>query len=142
MWGAMRVSGTYEVTIDEKGRVMLPAKFRDLFSEQALLVRLADRDSCVRVYTPEAWEQFETRYLDPLDEFGSQADNWTLKDIYSNLHSVTLDKQRRVLVPREMVRELELSGRLKLVGIKNHLEIWNPETYERERVERGAERAS
>ena len=138
----MRISGTYEVTIDDKGRVMLPARFKDLFLGEALLVRLEDRDSCVRVYSPEAWDDFETRYLDPLNEFDSQDHNWTLKDIYSNLHEVSPDKQRRVLLPREWVRELELSGRLKLVGIKDHLEIWNPETYERERAERGATHAS
>ncbi len=138
----MLLAGTYEVTIDDKGRILLPAKFRSAFGEQVLLVRLADQDSCVRVYGENAWKEFEERYIEPLDEFGSQTDNWLIKDIYSNLHPVAPDKAGRVLVPRDMIKELELHGRLRLNGARDHLEIWNPDTYLRERAEKGARRDS
>lgn len=122
------LSGEYEHTLDGKGRVTLPARYREHFRHGVVLVRFLDSEPCVRVYHPEAWEEFDGKYLEPLDEFGDEEASWKIRDVYRNLVEAEPDKQGRVRVPSQFVEELGLKGKVKIVGRRNGLEIWNPET--------------
>ena len=124
------LSGEYDHTLDPKGRVTLPARYRDYFQHGAVLVRLFEDEPCIRVYHPEAWREFDAKYLEPLDEFGSPEDRWKTRLIYKTQVDVDPDRLGRVLVPAPRVKELGLSGKIKIIGNRTHLEIWDPETYE------------
>ncbi|MBN1319371.1 MAG: hypothetical protein JXA87_00885 [Thermoleophilia bacterium] len=132
------LSGEYDHTLDPKGRVTLPARYRDYFQHGAVLVRLLEDEPCIRVYHPDAWEEFDAKYIEPLDEFGSSADRWKTRLIYKTQVHVDPDRLGRVLVPAPRVKELGLSGKIKIIGNRTHLEIWDPETYDAlEAAERG-----
>jgi MraZ protein len=122
------LSGEFDHTLDPKGRVTLPARYRDYFRDGAVLVRFQDREPCVRVYHPLSWKEFDHKYLEPLNVFENEADSWRTRTIYKNQDTVEVDRQGRVLLPSQRVKELGLSGRVKILGNRTHLEIWNPAT--------------
>ncbi len=122
------LSGEFDHTIDPKGRITLPARYRDYFSRGAVLVRFQDDEPCVRVYHSDAWREFDEKYLEPLNVFENAADSWRMREIYRNQDEVEPDKQGRVLIPSQRIKELDLSGKVKILGNRTHLEIWNPST--------------
>lgn len=123
------LAGEFDHTLDPKGRITLPARYRDYFQKGAVLVRLQDNEPCVRVYHPESWDEFDAKYIEPLNVFESEADSWRARGIYENLDPVEPDRQGRVLIPSQRIKELGLSGKVKIIGNRTHLEIWNPDTY-------------
>jgi MraZ protein len=125
----MLLSGEFDHTLDPKGRITLPARYREYFQRGAVLVRLQENEPCVRVYHPESWTEFDAKYIEPLNAFESEADNRRTRRIYSGLDLVEPDKQGRVLIPAKRIDELGLSGKVKILGNRTHLEIWNPDTY-------------
>jgi MraZ protein len=123
------LSGNFDHTLDPKGRITLPARYREYLRDGVVLVRLQDNEPCVRIYHPESWDEFDARFIAPLNVFESQADSWRTRNTYERLDFVEPDNQGRVLVPAKRIEELGLSGKVKIVGNRTHLEIWNPETY-------------
>jgi MraZ protein len=120
--------GEFEHTLDPKGRVTLPARYRDYFSSGAVLVRFPDGQPCLCVFHPDSWDEFDKKYIEPLDVFKNEADDWHTRRLYRNQDEVEPDRQGRVLIPAQRIKDLGLSGKVKILGVRTHLEIWNPET--------------
>jgi MraZ protein len=124
----MFLSGEFDHTLDPKGRVTLPARYREYFQKGVVLVRLPNREPCISVFHPQSWEEFDQKYLEDKDFFESEADRWSTRDIYKNQDLVEPDKQGRVLLPANRIKELGLAGKVKIIGVRTHLEIWDPDT--------------
>lgn len=122
------LSGTFEHTLDPKGRVTLPARYRGHFQAGAVLVRLPDGEPCVRVFHPDAWDKYDGKHIEPLDTFNNPADAWRARSIYMNQDLVEPDGQGRVLLGRH-IKEIGLSGKVIIIGARTHLEIWDPDTF-------------
>lgn len=131
------LSGSVDHTLDPKGRVTLPARYREYFRPTAVLVLLPDRQPCVSVFSREAWDAFDAKYLENLDVFDNPQHSWTVRDLYEKLDEVEPDCQGRVLIPAGRIKDLNLSGKVKIVGARTHLEIWNPDTYAEAKRNRG-----
>lgn len=123
------LAGEFDHTLDPKGRITLPARYREYFQRGAILVRFQDREPCIRIYHPEAWDEYDAKYIEPLDVFESEENSWRTRMIYENLTQVDPDRQGRMLIPSQRIKELGLAGKVKIVGNRTHLEIWNPDTY-------------
>jgi len=132
------LAGTYDHSLDPKGRVTLPARYRDYFRDGAVLVRLRPDEPCIRVYHPATWEEYDQRFIAPLDTFDSESDIWRTRVLYMNQYHVDVDAQGRVLLPAKRIEELGLSGKVTIIGNRTHLEIWKPETLESLLQEKGA----
>jgi len=135
------LSGEFDHALDAKGRVTLPARYREYFEKGAVLVRFPDKEPCVSVFHPESWEEFDAKNLEPLDVFESEEADWRARDIYMNQDYVEPDRTGRVLLPSQRIKELGLSGKVKIIGNRTHLEIWNPETLAARRAERRGKNA-
>lgn len=122
------LSGEFDHTLDPKGRVTLPARYREYFLSRAVLVRLPDKEPCLRVYHPDSWREYDQKHIEPLNVFENEADSWRTREIYRNQDTVEVDRQGRVLLPSHQIKQLGLSGRVKILGNRTHLEIWNPNT--------------
>jgi MraZ protein len=122
------LAGEYEHVLDDKGRVTLPAKYREFFQGGTFLVRLPDEEPSIRVYDTQGWNDFDTRYLEPLQEYGSDDDGWRIRNVFRNLWEVDPDKAGRILLPGAFIDELGLEGKVRIIGNRTHLEIWNPAT--------------
>lgn len=92
------LSGTFDHTLDAKGRVTLPARYREHFLHGVVLVRFPEGERCISVYHPAEWAKFDTRYIEPLNVFESKTDAWRARAIYMNQDAVEPDGQGRVLL--------------------------------------------
>jgi MraZ protein len=114
--------GEYEHSIDDKGRLTLPAKFRAPFASGIVLTRGMDR--CLHAYTPDAWRALiDSRIatLDPLSPGGRQIQRF----FFSAASESNLDRQGRVAIPPALARYAELGREVVVTGVNDHLEIWD-----------------
>ncbi len=124
----LKLSGTFEHTLDPKGRVTLPARYREYFQHGVVLVHFPNGEPCVSVFHPDAWDKFDGKYIEPLDTFNDPKAAWRARTIYSNQDYVDPDGQGRVLLGRH-IDNVGLSGKVTIIGARTHLEIWDPEKY-------------
>ena len=125
-----RFRGRYDYSIDGKGRLNIPAKFRKLLNPDADETFVITRapDGCLRAYPQDAWEEYE----DSIYSLPSTKENEKMIRLIEATNSDSrLDKQGRItLSPRQM----ELSGITKnvtIIGRRKFIEIWDTDTFER-----------
>jgi len=113
--------GEHEHTLDEKGRLTLPAKFRDSFPEGLVLTR--GMDGCVFAYAKADWSELALRLsaLDPL----SRDDRMIQRHFFSGAAEATLDRQGRVMIPAALASHAGLEREVVVAGVFDHLEIWD-----------------
>jgi MraZ protein len=137
------LSGEYEHTLDEKNRLTLPARFRPRFAEGLVLTR--GMDSCLSIYTKEEFSRsIEARLaeLDPL----SRESRLMHRFYFSGTVEAVPDRQGRVMVPQALIQSGGFSREVMVVGVLDHLEIWDREAWRNymkqveENVEDAAER--
>jgi MraZ protein len=120
--------GTYEYTIDERGRVPIPARYRDAFAEGVVLVQ--NPDGGVDVYTTpgyDAWASFLAK-----ERPNRQRSRRLHRGFFGRSYDTELDRQGRILVPPFLRQHADLSGTVLMVGRGECLEIWNPKRWEAE----------
>jgi len=113
-------SGTYTPKLDDKGRLFLPAKFRDDLKEGLVITRGQDRSLEVR--TAADFEAFSARLRDSTD---SRLRGYN-RMLFALLSEQTPDKQGRVSLTPELRDYAGLEKDCTVIGVRNKLEIWNP----------------
>lgn len=113
--------GRYKHTIDPKGRLSIPSKYRDLLGDE--FVVSAGMDGCLFVYADDAWKSFEAKLaaLPLSDENARQFARFFL----SGAQYVTLDKQGRILMPQDLRDFAGLEKDVVLAGMGSRIEIWS-----------------
>ena len=125
-----RFFGTYEHTLDAKGRLTLPARFRGPFDQGGFLSQ--NLDGCLALWTPD---QFERQMQDMEErEATGRAERNQARVWASNSHEVELDRQGRMAVPARLRGYAGLSENVLVIGVINRVEVWDPDRYQ-ERVE-------
>ena len=112
-------TGTYENKMDTKGRAFIPAKLRRDCGDRFVLTRWLD--SCVAVYTVEAWNVL----ADKLRALPSAKARDTQRFFFSAAETVELDKQGRVLIPPVLRQFANLDGDIVVIGAGERMEIWS-----------------
>ena len=128
--------GEFSHTIDDKGRLTLPAKFRADFASGIVVTRGIDR--CLFAFPQAAWQVLAQKVSSlPLAE--SQAREFR-RLLFSGASDDTPDKQGRVLIPQYLREYANLNGEVIIAGLDTHVEIWNPDAWNkaREGFESGA----
>jgi len=114
--------GEYEHTIDDKGRLTLPARFRQQFDAGVVLTR--GMDGCIYAYARDRWEALvESRLatLDPLSREGRLMQRF----FFSGAADAEPDRQGRVMIPAALAESARLSRDVVVAGVYDHLEIWD-----------------
>ncbi|MBT3997879.1 MAG: division/cell wall cluster transcriptional repressor MraZ [Candidatus Marinimicrobia bacterium] len=121
-------SGEYSYSIDSKGRVNIPAKFRQALSveNENTFVITRGMDPCVWVYPLTEWKFIETE----LRELSSLASlNRTfIRNTTRYATPVTFDKQGRIQITSSLIEFAGLKKTSLIIGMINKIEVWNPET--------------
>lgn len=113
--------GEYRHTIDEKGRVIIPAKFREGFDKTIIVTRGLDK--CLFLYPPCEWEVLEEKLLTlPLTKKDARA---FTRFFFSGANDCPLDKQGRINLPDPLMKYASLEKDCVIVGVSNRMEIWN-----------------
>lgn len=113
--------GSYKNTIDTKGRVFLPAKFRSYLGERIIVVKGAE--GCLVVYTEEKYME----YIERLRKNGETAAKKYLRYLNLTAASIEPDAQGRVLLTSELREHASLEKEVLFVGMYDTVEIWNEE---------------
>jgi MraZ protein len=121
--------GAHEHTIDDKNRLTLPAKFRQAFAEGVVITR--GLDGCLFAYRRPDWDRLvDSRLaaLDPLSPEGRRLQ----RHFFSGAAEADLDKQGRVMIPRELIEHAQLGREVVVAGVNDRLEIWDRAAWRKE----------
>lgn len=117
--------GEYQHTIDDKGRIIIPAKFRDDLGDCFVVTR--GLDQCLFVYPMEEWNQLEQK-LKALPLMKSDARAFT-RFFFSGATECELDKQGRANIPNNLVEHAKLAKDCVVIGVSNRVEIWSKDVW-------------
>ena len=117
--------GEYNHIIDAKGRLIIPARFRELLGEEFILTK--GLDGCLSIYPMDAWEAFETK-LRALPLTNKNARTFT-RFFVAGATNCELDRQGRILVPHTLREFAGLEKEVVLTGNLDRIEIWSKEKW-------------
>lgn len=118
--------GEFQHSIDDKGRIIIPAKFRDLLGASFVVTR--GLDQCLFVYPMQEWEVLEQK-LKALPLMKSDASAFT-RFFFSGATECEWDKQGRVNLPGNLRQYAKLEKDCVVLGVSNRVEIWSRDTWE------------
>lgn len=122
--------GEYSHTMDAKGRVFIPAKFREELGENFIVTR--GTEACLFVFSPEAWMEFAGK-LQHIPVMDTEAQKF-LRLQFASATDCTPDKQGRILLPAELRAYAGLEKDVTIIGNRNHAEIWATEVWNARRA--------
>lgn len=117
--------GEYSHTIDAKGRIIIPAKFREELGEGFVVSR--GFDGCLYAYDAESWEKIKQQ-LNALPQFKKDARD-IVRFFLSGAVEEEVDKQGRILIPAKLREYAGLKKEVTLVGIGSKVEIWDSDKW-------------
>jgi MraZ protein len=120
--------GRYEHTIDEKGRLTIPVRYRDLLVEGAFVTQGFDRN--LMVLTPSSFDQVYA-YVNQISLTNPNA-RQLKRMIFSSAERVEVDKVGRILIPQYQREFAQLESHAILVGSGDYFEIWSPQDWDRQ----------
>ncbi len=119
--------GEFHHSIDTKGRVAIPAKFRAKVRGGAIVTRGLDK--CLFVFMKKDWAQFAGKLVSlPLAQANSRA---FVRLMLSGASEVELDSQGRVLVPDYLRKYASIKKSAKVIGVYDRMEIWDDVAWEK-----------
>jgi MraZ protein len=119
-------SGKYYYTVDPKGRIIIPAPFREIISANyspKLYVVNAAFDRCLHLYPQEEWNRLEERVraMPKMDE----AVKFFMRKVIASAVEIELDKQGRALIPAAHREDSGINGEIVIVGQIDKIELWD-----------------
>ncbi len=122
---AARFFGRYEHSLDVKGRLILPSRFRALIGPQAYLSQFQDR--CLALWTPEEFEK-QMAEMERLQDQGRTQRNLA-RIMASGSTDVDIDRQGRLAIPLYLRDFARLESGVLVIGALNRVELWNPDEW-------------
>ena len=116
------MTGTYEHSIDAKGRLFIPAKLRE---ELGVTFYLAmGVDECLAIYPQETWNRFTEKFASlPMSQSAS------MRPLFANASKCELDSQGRIVIPQKLRKYAGLEKDAVIIGVNDRAEIWSAETW-------------
>ncbi len=128
---------SHAVSVDAKGRVSIPARFREYLSatygDQVVLL---GKDGCIFAYPLEEWKRRFSEKLSDLSTSTKEVRR-TLRRLYGRAESCEFDRQGRILLPAKLRASSSIEKEAVIVGIENKLEIWDKGRWDEETGETG-----
>lgn len=117
--------GEYQHSVDEKGRLAIPVKFRADLSKGAVVTRGLDR--CLFLYPVEAWNQLAEKLVKlPISQSKSRAFS---RLMLAGAMDVTVDRQGRVILPEYLRQYAGISKKVVVAGLYDRLELWDEDSW-------------
>ena len=123
--------GTFEHSLDERGRIAIPARYRPAFVDGGVLRR--GPEGCAELYTQATFDEEVQRRLGSENGNRRATSRRTRRGFLPDAYSVELDRQGRILAPPQIRDEASLVGKVLVIGCGDYLELWHPERWAQER---------
>ncbi|MBN7275140.1 division/cell wall cluster transcriptional repressor MraZ [Ligilactobacillus pobuzihii] len=118
--------GEYRHSIDTKGRIIIPAKFRDELAGKCILTR--GLDGCLFGYPMDEWQNLEEKLKKlPLTKRDARS---FVRFFYSAATESAFDKQGRVNIPQSLRSHAGVEKKCVIVGVSNRFEIWSEDRWQ------------
>ncbi len=117
--------GRYNHTIDPKGRLSIPSKYREILGDEFVLSK--GMDGCLFVYANAEWDAFEAK-LSSLPLINEDARKFA-RFFLSGAQTVTVDKQGRILVPQDLRDFAGLEKDVVFAGLGSRIEVWSADKW-------------
>ena len=111
--------GTYKHSIDDKGRISVPAKFRSDLGERFVVSN--GLDGCIFLFPKDEWERLDRS----IRQLSFKESRKLTRYFYSNAGEVEIDAQGRICIPPALREAAGLKGASVVIGASNRVEIWN-----------------
>jgi MraZ protein len=116
------LTGSYQHTIDDKGRLFIPAKLREELGYTFYLTMGVD--ACLCIYSQESWDNFTAKVAElPSSQVRA------MRTFFANASKCELDSQGRILVPQKLRKYAQLEKDVVINGALGRVEIWNAERW-------------
>ena len=122
--------GKYNFSVDDKGRISIPAKLRKNLAGAANNAFVATRglDGCIFLYPSDVWEKREADMAEKLNVYVPE-NRMFMRLLLEHANDVMLDKQSRIMVPQELLDFAGITSAVLVVGLSDRIELWNPDLY-------------
>jgi MraZ protein len=117
--------GEFEHSIDDKGRVAIPARFREELGEGMVLTR--GFDLCLQAFPRQVWQQLAQK-VSSLSLGSPEARNLR-RMLFSNAAEVEVDRQGRILVPQNLREYASLAEQVVITGMDTYFELWSADRW-------------
>jgi len=119
-------TGEYRHSVDDKGRIAVPVKFRAQLDPGSMISGWLD--DCLAIHTKEGWQALASKIAAlPFTDVESRRFQ---RFVFSNATEAQMDKQGRVLLPAYLRQSVGLTDEAVLVGSQDHAEIWAPDRWD------------
>lgn len=118
--------GEYSHTLDAKGRIIIPSKFREDLGESFIVTK--GLDNCLFAYSKKEWNQFEEK-LKALPITNITTRNF-VRFFFSGATECEVDKQGRINLPQNLREYASLEKEITIIGVATRVEIWNSQKWE------------
>ncbi len=120
--------GEHDRSVDDKGRMFLPAKFREELGKSIIITQ--GMDKCLYIFPESTWTEFARGLAQRND---SNVDVRKLQRMFiGRAVSCDVDKQGRIVIPPKVRATVGISNNVTIVGMMNKLEVWDAQTYANE----------
>lgn len=118
--------GEYQHSIDAKGRIIIPSKFRDILGYKFVLTK--GLDNCLFIYSLEEWKKFEEKLMSlPVASKDARA---FVRYFFSGAVECEIDKQGRLTIPPQLRDHAKIDKELVTIGVMSRVEVWSKQEWE------------
>lgn len=120
--GVRQMTGEFQHSLDNKGRLFIPAKLREELGEVFYITLSMDR--CLCVYSAESWQGFSEKV-----SAMPYVKQRRMRPLFAHAAKCELDSQGRTIIPQNLRAYASLSKNVTVVGCNNHAELWDSEAW-------------
>lgn len=123
--------GTYEYSIDNKGRINIPAKLRKYVSPEANDTFTITRgfEKCLFIYPQDEWNRLE-QSIRALSSTNAKH-RFFMRVLLQQAAESQLDGQSRITIPKDLLQFASIESEVLIMGVLEHIEVWNPDEYKK-----------
>ena len=120
--------GQYKHSLDDKGRLVLPTKFREELGDGAVIT--VGFENCLTIYTAKGWDDYTSELFSKPQT--NLAVRRLLRRLTGSASDVELDKSGRLKIHSNLQSEASIVKDVTIVGLGTYIEVWASEQWERE----------
>ncbi len=119
--------GEYRNTLDEKGRILFPAKLRGVLQQDFLMITQG-LDRCLMLFTVEEWTALNEKILSSVSLFNDQK-RLVMRRFIAPAQKLEFDRSGRLSIPQSLREYAGLKSECTILGINKYMELWDSQSY-------------